>query len=336
MDRGQTVCRRCGYYPALNTFVEVDPIEDATAGPNAAAPAKSHLEVWKSLIPRWARWLLAGVAVLLAVSIAARIAVPAGSGRAVWTYAQFGVGVIAVIVAHIASYMAAIMVNDTLSFIDILLKPVAIWSVAWHDLPKSFKRVALGSWGLSAALFAAFVVGGVRYNEIIDWGQVPAKKKKSRKAVTAPIEAPAEEMSLEEAMEEFADQAGADMSAEERERQRANRQKTAKCLIIGFTPHRESDFDSLLLAVDEGGGHWRFAGAMREGCTVEARSTLNRRMRASLRQTPVVPCDLKAFWLQPKLMCTVWFEDWTEDGRLKRPFFEKLASDFEPAKTTAK
>jgi hypothetical protein len=326
MARGQTFCRRCGFYPTLNTFVEVDPADMVEGGDPTAEPKKSHLQVWKSLIPRWGWVLIAGVSALLALSIGARLLVPAGPGRAIWTYAQFGIGIVAFVWAHVASYMSAIMVNDTLNFLDIILKPFAIWSVTFNELPKSLKRIALGTWGLSAALFAALVVAGVRYDEIIDWGKVPPKKK--AKKIVAPLNVPGDDKSMEEAIEDFADKAGVEMSAEELARQKANRKKMATCLIVGFTPHRENDFDKLILAVDEGGGHWRFAGVMKEGFTPEARSELNRRMRQYLRATPVVPVDQKAFWLQPKLMCTIWYEDWSDDRQFIRPFFEKLAPDF--------
>jgi hypothetical protein len=325
MAKGQSFCKRCGFYPALNMCVEVDAETEAQAE-GIPEPARSHIEVWKSLIPPWGWVLIAGVAVLFAVSLAARLVVPAGPPRAIWTYAQFIIGAITFIAAHVACYMFAIMINDTLSFVDIILKPVVIWKATLNELPKTIKRVALGGWGLTAALFAALVVGGVRYDEIIDWGKVPPKKK-LKPTVSAPIEAPPDDKSMEEALEEFTDKAGVEMTDEELQKLKGNRQKMVKCLIIGFTPNRETDFDSLVLAVEEG-NKWRFAGVMNEGVPVEVRSILNRRMRAIRRSTPVVPCDVKAIWLEPKLMCTVWYEQWTEEQQLKRPFFDKLQPDF--------
>jgi hypothetical protein len=325
MAKGQSFCKRCGFYPALNMCVEVDAEAEALAE-GAVEPAKSHLEVWKSLIPPWGWTLIAGVAVLLAVSLAARFLVPEGPPRAIWTYAQFIIGVIAFIAAHVACYMFAIMVNDSLSFIDIMLKPVVIWKATIDELPKTLKRVALGGWGVTAAVFAALVVGGVRYDEIIDWGKVPPKKKK-KPGVMVPIDAPPEDKSMEEAIEELSDKAGVGMTDAELQKLKGNRQKMVKCLIIGFTPNRETDFDSLVLAVEEG-GKWRYAGVMREGVPIEVRSRLNERMRPIRRSSPVVPCDVKAIWLEPKLMCTVWYEDWNAEQLLKRPFFDKLQPDF--------
>ena len=333
MATGQTFCKRCGFYPTLKTFVEVDPEpDDETAV--AVKPAKSHWEVWKSLIPWWGWALAAGVLVLLGVSIAARLMVPEGQPRAIWTYAQYGIGMAAFMTAHVACYMYAIMLDSSLNVLDIILKPFAIWMVTLRDLPGTFKRVALGCWGQAAMLFAVLVVGGVRYDEIIDWGKVPPKKKPKPNA-SAPMDAPAEDMTMEEAMDELAKNAGANPGeGKPQQPDKGDRQKMSRCLIIGFIPNRESDFSSLLLAVDEGGGRWRFAGMLSEGITIEARLLLNRRLRQILRATPVLPCDLNAFWVEPKLMCTVWYEDWSEERQLTRPFFDKLQPDFEPARKT--
>jgi hypothetical protein len=331
MATGRTFCKRCGFYPALKMFVDIDAeIDDETGAVDPKA--KSHWQVWKSLVPGWGWALAAGVLVLLGVSIAARLMVPEGPSRALWTYAQYGVGMLAFITAHVFCYMFAIMHDSSLNFLDIVLKPFAIWMVTLRDLPKSFKRVALGCWGQAAMLFAAFVVAGVRYDEIIDWGKVPPKKK-PKQNTSAPMDAPAEDMTMEEAMDELAKNAGAEPGDEKKQQQdKGNRQKMSRCLIIGFTPNRESDFSSLLLAIDEGGGRWRYAGVLSEGIPIEARLILNTRLRRLMRSTPVVPCDQHAFWLEPQLMCTVWYEDWTDERQLKRPFFDKLQADFEPIK----
>src|SRR5918995_977035 len=77
MAKGQSFCKRCGFYPALNMCVDVDHEAEAQAE-GVVQPAKSHLEVWKSLIPPWGWVLIAGTAVLFAVSLAARLVVPEG------------------------------------------------------------------------------------------------------------------------------------------------------------------------------------------------------------------------------------------------------------------
>ncbi len=333
VKKGQAWCLRCGYYPVLKTFVELDESEklsvevaaDGSVVTAIAQPApKSTLEVWKGLIPPWGWWLIAGVAVLLAISLAARFTVQMGTPRAIWTWVQFFIGIAAAITAHVTCYMHAIMINDSLSFLDMVLKPWVIWNTTLHELPRSFKRVALGTWGLSAALFAALVVGGVKYDEIIDWGKVPPKKK-AKKHVAVPLGGlPAnEDKSMEEALNDFTDKAGI-LTDEEKEKLLAEKRKNAiNCVIIGFLPHRENDFHALVLA-GEPEGKMRWIGMVSTGIPDDVRAKLNKEMRRMLRSTPAVPCKLEAFWIDPKLKCTVKFEDWSPNKRLVNPGFEKL------------
>ena len=130
--------------------------------------------------------------------------------------------------------MFAIMVNDTLTRSTSCSSRGSFGRPLWSERPKSLRRVAMGTWGLTAALFAAFVVAGVRYDEIIDWGKVPPKKRK-KPAVAVPIDAPADEKSMEEAIEDFTNQAGVEIGKRQRaSRQKGNRQKMAQCVVIGL------------------------------------------------------------------------------------------------------
>src|SRR4051812_27485197 len=61
-------CRRCGWYPRLQTHVELDAWDREDL---PQAPAISKVEMLRRLIPIWAYKLLAGVAVILAASILA-------------------------------------------------------------------------------------------------------------------------------------------------------------------------------------------------------------------------------------------------------------------------
>ena len=77
-----TICRSCGWYPSLGTFVEVDPnweTEFDEPAPAKAGQPKSHLRVWIDLIPRWGWIIIASVLVVVLESVVARFATPAGS-----------------------------------------------------------------------------------------------------------------------------------------------------------------------------------------------------------------------------------------------------------------
>ena len=220
--------------------------------------------------------------------------------------------------------MHAIMVNDSLSFLDMILKPWVIWNTTFHELPRSFKRVALGSWGLSAAFFAALVVGGVKYDEIIDWGKVPPKEEEAEHQLAcSAVCRPNESKSMEEALNDFADKAAIGTDEDKEKLLAEKRQNSINCVIIGFMPHRENDFHALVLA-GEPEGKLRWIGMVSTGIPDDVRLMLNKEMRRMLRSTPVVRCNLEAFWIDPKLKCTVKFEDWSSNKRMVNPGFDKL------------
>ena len=90
-----TICRSCGWYASLGTFVELDPnwetYTDEAAEPAAAEPQKSHLRVWLDLMPRWGWVIIASVLAVVVESVVARFATPAGSSlRTTWSLSQLG------------------------------------------------------------------------------------------------------------------------------------------------------------------------------------------------------------------------------------------------------
>ncbi len=93
---GVAVCRRCGWYPLLGQYVDVDH-EWETFGDDAEEPAPkaapSHLEVWLNLLPRWA-WIVIGTsAAVVAESVAVRLVTTDGSSlRTTWSLTQLVIG----------------------------------------------------------------------------------------------------------------------------------------------------------------------------------------------------------------------------------------------------
>jgi hypothetical protein len=82
-------CRRCGWYPRLGTFVELDPWDREDL---PQPEPKSKLEVCKALIPKWGWMLIAGSVSILAASFVLRLILPPGNVRFYWTIGQMGLG----------------------------------------------------------------------------------------------------------------------------------------------------------------------------------------------------------------------------------------------------
>ena len=324
IDGRQEWCHRCGWYPRLKRHVELDPWDREDA---PGQTPRSHLEVWRKLIPLWAWKLAGGVAVIVALSVLARVFLPHhGQYRFRWTIAQMVIGDLVMLSGYIGAYLFAIMENDRLTLIDFLLKPIAIWATVARELPKTFWRVALGSWGLTA-MASAFIVGGLADKDLTDWGGETAKFNLV-KAITAQAELLAQngnDEGLEKAIDDFAGPAG-NPAANGEPVTLPKPRVTADCLIVGFEPDGSRDFKSLILAT-EVDGKLACVGIVSAGIPPEVRDELNQRMRKLKRSEPFVPNHYIAEWVQPKLVCRVTATEWSSSKRLVAPKFEKLLAD---------
>jgi hypothetical protein len=322
-DGKQEWCRRCGWYPRLKRHVELDPWDREEVAPQAQP---SHLEVWLKLIPDWAWKLAAGVFAIVVASVLARILLPQhGPFRFRWTIGQLVVGDIVLLSGYIGAYVFAIMENDRLTALDFILKPFAIWSTAAREMPKTFWRVALGTWGL-AAVASAFIVGGLADKDLMDWGGETAKVS-LMKAITAQAQQLADngaDEGLEKAIDDFAGPAdGAANGAPEAPKKP---RQMVDCLIVGFEPDGDHNFKSLILA-SEVDGKLSCVGEVSSGMPQEVRDELNLRLRKLERSTPFVTNHFDGVWVQPKLMCRISAADWTSGKHLAEPVFQQILAD---------
>src|SRR5688572_1316216 len=103
------ICRGCGWYASLGTFVEVDPnweTSDTSEEHVADAPKPSHLKVWFKLLPRWS-WVIIGTVLAIVVeSVVVRLATPSGGGlRTAWSLGQLAIGIVTVVGCHIFNFI---------------------------------------------------------------------------------------------------------------------------------------------------------------------------------------------------------------------------------------
>ncbi len=319
-------CLRCGWHPRLRIHCELDPCDLEAASTQTPV---SKVDRIRRFTPPWACKLVAGIGVILAVSIIARIYLPhTGSARFTWTVAQLVIGETVLMAGHLTAYLFTIMENDRLTFLDIILKPIAVWSPVLHSLPATFWRVALGAWGMSAVL-SSFIVGGLADKDLMDWGGKPAHVN-LMKAITEQAQQLAgdNQDGLENAIQDFAGNA----AAKEPEKAPPPKPKIAiDCLIIGYEPDGENDFQSLILAaaVD---GKLACVGTVNSGFTPEIRAQLIQRMRKLQRSEPFVPNRLSGKWLQPALACRVSAKQWSGNTKLVQPTFEELLDDINSGK----
>lgn len=97
------------------------------------------------------------------------------------------------------------------------------------------------------------------------------------------------------------------------------------CAIIGFVPKRD-DFESLILAADEGDG-LRYVGRVGTGFDAPLRERLNRLLRTQTASQPLVACKVKGQWIPPGLFCAVRYLEWSFNRELREPVFEALITN---------
>ena len=98
------------------------------------------------------------------------------------------------------------------------------------------------------------------------------------------------------------------------------------CVVIGFLPSGDDDFQSLILATEED-GQLRSAGKVGTGFDTAMRRRLNAWLWSHLRSKPLVSASYKGKWLEPGLICRVSCMERTSKGELRAPVFKELISE---------
>jgi bifunctional non-homologous end joining protein LigD len=94
------------------------------------------------------------------------------------------------------------------------------------------------------------------------------------------------------------------------------------CVIIGYTAGR-SGIERLLVATVRD-GVLRYVGQLTRGFGNSQAAELAERLARRRRLRPVVPCPMRAWWVEPELYCRVQCQGWTCHGQLRHAVFRGL------------
>ena len=109
-------------------------------------------------------------------------------------------------------------------------------------------------------------------------------------------------------------------------------------VIAGWKPGeggRAGHIGSLLLGV-QGERGLEFAGHVGTGFTQATLRDLQKRLKPLERDSSpfadAVPREYARFakWVEPQLVCSVEFGEWTRDGRMRHPSYKGLRDDIDP------
>lgn len=326
-------CPKCGWYPSLGIHVDIDQNFEAAmnnlppaeeADPAAAAARKpsewqKHLAVWSDLIPLWG-WIMIGTtfgAVVAGVACKV-ISLTSPSLQTVIGVSGLIGGLALALVAHVVAFLICSFDDADFGVADLVIKPGKTWKQIFSELPERVWLANSLNLGVSTALSAALIVGGIPYEKLLDWGFKARAKPNLIAAIAENAPQGEASGSLEDAMGEFTEKAGVENFNPAGSNQAPlppKPRRRLECLIIGYQTNKAGEITRFLLAADDT-GKLKYVGSVRPELDVREQSELLKAFEKRSSTRPFVKTPEVGVWLSPKYMCRVTYTDWE---RGKRP-----------------
>ncbi|MEM8866402.1 MAG: hypothetical protein AAGF31_12725 [Planctomycetota bacterium] len=327
-----SACPHCGWYARAGVFVEIDQQwEAATAGPGKQEVPKTHLQVWMTLIPGWC-WLAWGCGVLAVIgSIAARVLIADEAFRSTWSVTQLFAGMGIGLLCHVTTFIFVSFDDPDLSISDIVVSPLKPWKKLFQQMPTRQWVVCLNTFGMTAAVGAMFIIGGIPYERVWDWGITPPAKKSLLNAIAEAAPDSSSDMSMEEAMSQFAEDAAVDGAGGPKGNGKPAAgakvaRKKADVLILGYHLDRNNLISEFLVA-SEVNGTLFYGGRVIPVFTPDESMHLVERLRLAHAPRPTVSAPDGATWLQPRFTCRISYDKRVESGRLQGIAWEEMLGE---------
>jgi hypothetical protein len=321
-----TICRKCGWYPSLGTFVEVDAdweIDGETGAVATQLPKKSHLRVWLDLMPRWSWVIIGSMLAVLVESVAVRLATPVGSSiRTIWSLSQLVLGVVAFLGCHIFNFIVLAAEDADFGVMDMFLKPLKLWIRAAQELPKRLWVSNAAASAITAAALSVLVIGGIPYERFWNWGfDAPAKQELMGAVMdrVRELESRNEADSLEDAIGDFAGTQDGLVQTPDPDKLR----ERADCVILGYQLDKEGRLSTLVLGTTHL-GNLVHAGSVTPKMPEHELAELVRTLADIQAPRPLITIESdRTIWVKPMYTCRVSFMQ-RQKGRLTEIEWDKL------------
>lgn len=323
------VCRSCGWYASLGTYLEVDPnfeTEDELHQAPLPPPQPSHLEVWMNLLPWWAWAIIGTVSIVVAESVIVRQTAPAGSWlRTAWSFTQLLVGVITFLGFHLFSFLVQAADDADMNTQDLLIRPLKVWKRIFRELPTRLWLVNSAAASLTAVVMSLAVIGGLNYERLLDWGfEPPPKKQKLMGAMMSQMQKTGKSSrdNLQDAVQDFAGSQNLDQDQQPTAPPPKPREET-DCVILGYRAGQDGRIHTLLLGTSRG-KKLVYAGTVPPPDKQEF-AGLEQQLVAARTDYPFLQLHTDATWVEPKFTCRASYTSQAKDGRLLGIRWEKYS-----------
>ncbi len=318
-------CPNCFYYPKLSSQIEAGSADDFDDGSASDEP------LGFDSVPTWARILAGGCVVIFGVTVAAAVLLPDDDPlRSAWTLAQLTIGVVAAVAAHAMVFFTAIPDTDRYGPFDIVFRPIEVWRPMVHHLPKHAWRLWQVAWGLTAAVWAVTLIGGVRYSAMFeDWGF--EKRVRTNIAPAVVTKARTQERqadSFSQAMQKTTQAPTVYASPPKAKSAEIPMPvRKAQCVIVGYVKNSDNALSSILLGsmVD---GRLTYVGSVPAADLPEAVRTRLQNTLPRLEQAKAAVRTLRsATWIKPVVKCNVSYHELTPGKTFKKPKVDQLIDE---------
>lgn len=325
-------CPECGFYPRLGTTVGLSTDE----APPVEAPVapQSSRDAWQQM-PAWAKVLCSGMMAIVVESLLVHAATADDSlVRSIWGVLQLFMGFGVFAMFHAAATVKAAMTNNRIGVLDAIMHPGEVWRPTIDELPRTARRIWMAVWGLTAAICAMFLVGGIRYSALVDdWGF----KKRVDSALTTHIRNSSHHPASGAAGSSVTPQTGSQdhaaggptLAAESAKRGNDVDILALDCVVVGYNVNPRDGGVSNLVLASLVNGELSYVGRVSQGIPQDVGKELAGRLATLKRQVPVVSCRGSAIWVKPVVACKANFAAWTDDKTMIDPEFQELMAEID-------
>lgn len=324
------VCRKCGWYGSIGSFVEIDQNWEDSSDGDAEQQVTSEISQAFQM-PEWA-WLMIGcVATVIVESVAACFLTTAESiARTRWSLIQLMIGGIVAAVCHFAAFILLIRDDSDVGLLDILLKPIRPWLLRIHELPAKQWVCHAAVSGVVAVIMSVLVIGGIPYERLWDWGFAKPVDQDLMGAIAEQVQkAEGKDQSLEEAVQELggsqnlSDSEGTKKKVVEKP---AGRSET-DCVIIGYRANEAGIVYYLVLA-GENFGRLQHVGQVVPQMSVRELKALGDQLATYMTYEPFVPLQMEdVTWVEPRIACRVSYARKGKKGGLFGTKLEEILGE---------